>query len=148
MKRLLFIAALLISIQSFSQQICTVTAAPCSDPTLYLFVVIPTTFVNKYQHSKTGVNEFFAVQTTSGCWVTSANALDEFPNLFREFNQDKLNAQYVQLTLCNFAGGTVSQTAVSEPIQPDKKETKRTTIPITLPYKTFAYLKRDNTIRK
>jgi len=112
MKRVILSLILILSLLTgYTQATCSVTTAPnCPDTSTYLYAVIPSTFVQKYLHYKSGVNEFNAVQTNEGCWVTGAGALDEFPNLFKEYNQDKLNTQIVRLNTCNFnSGGSLTQ---------------------------------------
>lgn len=53
------------------------------------YIVIPAGFVEKYSNGKLkiGVNQFHAVQTLDGRWVTSINALDEFPNQMQELSR-------------------------------------------------------------
>lgn len=57
--------------------------AGAQDTTTNAFIKIPPGFVQKYGGGKlkVGVNQFHAVQTTAGEWVTSANAVNEFPQL-------------------------------------------------------------------
>lgn len=66
---------------------------------LHQYIVIPTNFVNKYNSGKlkSGVNQFNAVRTLDGRWVTSINALDEFEAKFSEINITKFNVQAVWL---------------------------------------------------
>jgi hypothetical protein len=68
------------------------------------YIVIPQQFVNKYNNGKLkiDVNQFNAVQTLDGRWVTSVNALNEFEAQFGTININKNNVQVVSLDMSDF----------------------------------------------
>ena len=62
------------------------------------YVVLTPEFTQENNGKQFGVNVFMSVQTKDGRWVTSSNALNEFPELFE--NVEEL--QTVQLSEDNF----------------------------------------------
>jgi hypothetical protein len=120
MKRIitLFISVLLLTNQNNAQQSCSPTVVSnCTYTELNCYIVLPFQFVKKYQIDKTtrkGVNQFNATQTLSGCWVTSCNTANEFPELFSDTVGGNPNLVFAQVMLnrCSFFadGGTSSGT--------------------------------------
>jgi hypothetical protein len=115
---LLFLLALLMLNSSDGQQTCSPTFIPNGRESS-CYIVLPFQFVKKYQIDKVtrkGVNQFNAVQTIDGCWVTSCNTANEFPELFNDTVGGNPNLVFprVNLTTASFSGygggGTSSDT--------------------------------------
>jgi hypothetical protein len=145
MKKLLLITLAFVSLSATAQSTCTpIPVTNCPYPETYCYLILSNAFVNKYQIQKTtkvGVNQFNAVQTNEGCWVTSCNALNEFPDIFLDTigNNPTHSFQSIYLNRCSFTGtggGTTTLTVNTQ--APKQKPANR----IAEPMKTFAIVKK------
>lgn len=66
------------------------------------FIAIPAPFATSMNGKQVGPNVFSAVQTLSSDWVTSPNALEEFPDDFANLQQTGWEPVIINLTADDF----------------------------------------------